>query len=72
MAEKRKVYFDKWTTLFHLAPHQMSKYTFHFDGIDKIISASAATAKDAKTICWNGLSQSDRDNTASIELIDEE
>lgn len=50
----------------------MTKYTFHFDGIDKIISALAATAKDAKTICWNGLSQSDRDNTASIELIDEE
>jgi len=40
----------------------MSKYTFHFDGIDKIISASAETATQAKAICWNGLSQSDRDN----------
>ena len=25
MAEKRKVYFDKWPTLPHLAPYQMSK-----------------------------------------------
>lgn len=48
------------------------KYTFHFDGIDKIISAEAETAKEAKQICWRGLTDNERDNTASIECIDVE
>jgi len=50
----------------------MKKFTFHFDGIDKIVSAEAESAKAAKQICWRGLTDSERDNTASIELIDEE
>lgn len=49
-----------------------SKFTFHFDGIDRIISAEAETAKQAKQICWRGLTDEERDGTASIECIDVE
>jgi serine protease inhibitor len=50
----------------------MTKYTFHFVKIDKIISASADTATEAMAICYNGLSQSDQENTEIIEIIEKE
>ena len=49
----------------------MKSYLFALDGINKEIWSSGNSEKEAKNKMWIELSDEDKNNTASIECIDE-
>jgi len=52
----------------------MSLYTIHLDGLDgpegRLVEVSAGTPREARGIAWHALEDFDRDNLASMEIVD--